>query len=210
MAGEISKAALRTDGGGAFVNTVSGHKRPCYHGLMAVAVCRKQTRTADVSATALPLRQALTFPLLSSLAEAKKQAMRANWGTREAMAAVAYPGSAGYSPVDSAGWLGQLNKLTPWDKSDPILTWLLDVSAQEAAQLRDRLLALQPPPPPTCSSCVTQGVRVTVQSRYARPKSSPGHNYVFTYSVCIQNESNVVVQARSYTLRTLSTLSWLL
>lgn len=77
---------------------------------------------------------------------------------------------------------------------------MLGVSAQEAAQLRDRLLALQPPPPPTSSSCVTQGVRVTVQSRYARPKSSPGHNYVFTYSVCIQNESNAVVQARLRTL----------
>lgn len=34
---------------------------------------------------------------------------------------------------------------------------------QEAAQLRDRLLALRPPPPPTCSDTVTSGVRVTVQ-----------------------------------------------
>ena len=36
---------------------------------------------------------------------------------------------------------------------------------QEAAQLRDRLLALRPPPPPTCSDTVTSGVRVTVQVR---------------------------------------------
>ena len=35
------------------------------------------------------------------------------------------------------------------------------------------------------------------QSRYAKPKSSPGHNYVFTYSVTIQNESAAIVQLRN-------------
>ncbi|KAK9843819.1 hypothetical protein WJX81_007518 [Elliptochloris bilobata] len=67
----------------------------------------------------------------------------------------------------------------------------------EAARLRDRLLALQPPPPPTSSDTVTAGIRVTVQSRYAKPKSSPGHNYVFTYSVTIQNEGSATVQLRN-------------
>ncbi len=69
--------------------------------------------------------------------------------------------------------------------------------AQEAARLRDRLRALQPPPPPTCSDTVTQGVRVTVRSRYAKPKSSPGHNYVFTYAVTIRNEGGATVQLRN-------------
>ena len=41
---------------------------------------------------------------------------------------------------------------------------------QEAAQLRDRLLALRPPPPPTCSDTVTSGVRVTVQARVPRSR----------------------------------------
>ena len=36
-----------------------------------------------------------------------------------------------------------------------------------------------------------------MQSRYAKPKSSPGHNYVFTYSVTIQNESTAIVQLRN-------------
>ena len=44
--------------------------------------------------------------------------------------------------------------------------------SQEAAQLRDRLLALRPPPPPTCSDTVTSGVRVTVQVRVSSTPTS--------------------------------------